>query len=196
MKFHNIVINKETFSLPSCTGIIELARERGMLVGDQYLTYSDKILSTGSQAHKLAALILNGGHVRDIWDTLSPEIQNTLRALIRFIYATGFKARDTEFEVYSVALGIVGHPDTIGTIKQHIELIDWTTGAINTGKKIQLGFYYLAYKEMHPKRSIYGARAVHLDKQTGDWEQTIITECDLKGYARDFVAIREAIGVI
>jgi hypothetical protein len=197
MKFHDVAINGETFSLPSCTGIIELARERGMLVGDQWLTWNEEGLGFGTQIHKLIAFILQGAVIpKEDWATYEETERQCLRAFKRWWDFTSFKPRAAEFELYSIAYGVVGHPDAIGTIKQHVELIDWTTGAVNTGKLLQLGFYYLAYKETYPRRTIRGARAVHLDKQTGDFNQKLLTEADLQGYAQDFVKIREEIGVI
>jgi len=197
MKFHDVLINGETFSLPSATSIIGLARDRGMLVGDQWLTWSEETVGLGSRIHKLIAFILQGAVIKhEEWFDFEEPARQCLRAFSRWWDATSFKPREVEFEVYSVAHGFVGHPDTRGTIKQHIVLVDWTTGAINTGKKIQLGSYYLAYKEMYPKRTIYEGRLVHLDKRTGNFEQEILSESDLVGYANDFVELKQAIGVI
>jgi len=195
MKFHNVLINGETFSLPKATSIISLARDRGMLVGDEWLTWNEEGLRFGTQIHKLIAFLLQGSVIKDWSDWGEPDKQ-CLRAFKRWWDFTGFRPRLVECELHSVELGVVGHPDTIGTIKQHIEIIDWTTGEVNTGKLLQLGFYYLAYKEMYPRRSIYGARAVHLDKVAGNFEQKILSEVALQGYGRDFIKIRQAIGVI
>src|SRR4030042_2891920 len=161
MKYHNVLINDETFSLPSCTGIIEVARDRGMLVGDEWLTWNEAGLGFGTQIDKLIAFLLQGAVIpRKDWGTSEESERQCLRAFKRWWDFTGFRHTLLECELHSVELGVVGHPDTIGTIKQHIEIIDWTTGRVNTGKLLQLGFYYLAYKEMYPRRSIYGARAV------------------------------------
>jgi len=197
MKFHDITINGETFSLPSTTSIIGLARDRGMLVGDQWLTYSEETAGFGTGIHKLVAFLLEGEVIYgEEWATYEEPERQSLRAFKRWWDFTGFRPRLVECELVSLALGVVGHPDTIGTIKQHVEIIDWTTGVVNTGKKIQLGFYYLAYKEMYPRRSVHGARAVHLDKQTGGFSEEILSEDELQGYASDFVKIRQAIGII
>lgn len=197
MKYHDIEIQGQVFSLPSSTSIIGLARGRKMLVGDEWLTWSDNNIQIGQQVHLLIAHILNGGVIpKEQWDLLISEARNAIRALMRWWGATKFKPREGEVVVYSIEHGFAGTIDRLGTIKQHPNIVDWKTGALNTGGRLQLGSYYLAYKEMYPRRRIHEGRLVHLDKETGDFSQEIIPECDLKGYARDFISIRQAIGVI
>lgn len=197
VRFADVAICGQTFSFPSCTSIIQIGREHGYLVGDYWLTYNEGTLAFGTKGHENVNKIMRGGKFTSKqWDKTSDEHKNVLRAAVRFVDATGFRCRNSEFPVVSVALGVIGHPDAIGTIKQHIEIVDWTTGGINTGKKIQLGFYYLAYLEMFPKRSIHGARIVKLDKKTGGFEQVIIELPELQQLAKDFTALRERIGII
>ena len=197
MKFHDVVIGDRTFNFPSVTSIISLARERGYLIGDQWLTYNEETLTEGRQAHKLIEYIMRGGIFSDdAWKPLPEPMKNVLRAVIRWQKATGYKSRQSEFEVVSIEYGFVGHPDDIGTIKRHMALIDWTIGKINTGKRIQLGSYFLAYLEQYPRRTIYEARAVELSKITGNFSEEIIPRQDLELLANDFILIRERIGVI
>jgi len=196
MKFHDVLISGETFSLPSCTGIIELARDRKFLVGDEYLPYNEDGLSEGTIGHKLVAQYMRGHVFLKEWPKLPEPMKNVLRAVERWKRATGYRSRASEFEVVSVSLGVVGHPDDIGTIKQHVEIVDWTTGEVNTGKKIQLGFYALAYQEQYPRRSIERARAVELNKVTGNYKETIIEMPELQQLGRDFVELRQRIGAI
>ena len=197
MRFFDVVINGETFSFPSVTGIISLARERKYLVGDEYLTYSEETAGFGTQIHKLNAFLLEGEVIlAEEWAEFEEPDKQCLRAFKRWWDFTGFKPRLVECELYSLALGVVGHPDTIGTIKQHVNLVDWVTGNINTGKRLQVGFYYLAYREMFPRRTLYEGRIVHLDKVDGSYEEEILCENDLQGYAQDFIKIRQRIGAI
>lgn len=202
MKFHDVIIGGEKFSFPSSTSIISLARERGYLIGDQWLTYNEETLINGTKAHKLIEYIMRGNNFtsteekRKEWFALSEAMKNVLRGVIRWQRATGYKSRQSEFEVVSATHGFVGHPDDIGTIKQHINLVDWTTGKLNTGKRIQLGSYYLAYLEQYPKKTIYEARGVELSKETGNYSESIISEPELQQLAQDFIAIKTRIGVI
>ena len=197
MRFFDVIIGGEQFSFPSATSIIGLARDRGMLVGDEWLTWNEEGMGFGTQIHKLIAFLLQGAAItKEDWDDFEEPDRQCLRAFKRWWDATGFRPRLVECELYSIVLGVVGHPDTIGTIKQHVEIIDWTTGSSNVGKLLQVGSYFLAYREMYPKRKIYGARIVELDKQTGNFKEEIITKDELARLAADFVSIRQRIGAI
>ena len=197
MKFHDVIIAGQVFSFPSSTSIISLARERGYLIGDQWLTYNEETLANGTKAHKLIEFIMRGNVFNnEAWVPLPEPMKNVLRGVLRWQKATGYKSRQSEFEVVSIQHGFVGHPDDIGTIKQHVALIDWTTGKTNTGKRVQVGSYFLAYLEQYPKRTIYEARVVELSKETGNYSEEIISCGELDQLAEDFIAIKTKIGVI
>ncbi len=202
MRFFDVMVNGKRFSFPSVTGIIELARERGYLIGDQWLTYNEETLTEGKQAHKLVEYVMRGGNftakeeLKQAWFDLPEAMKNVLRAVMRWQKATGYKSRQSEFEVASIVHGFVGHPDDIGIIKQHVWIIDWTTGDINTGKLVQLGSYYVALIEQYSRKRIYGARAVKLDKKTGNYSERIIELPELDSLGNDFITIRQRIGII
>lgn len=168
-----------------------------MLIGDEWLSWSNEAINIGEQAHKCIFRILQGERIsHSEWQNLSELIRNCLRAFMRWWMYSKFHHRDSEMIIYSITHGYAGTVDAYGTIKQHPVLIDWKSGLINTGSRLQLGAYYLAFKEIYPRRMIRDGRLVYLDKKTGHFREEIISETDLQKYAQDFVTIRQAIGII
>ena len=147
----------------------------------------------GTQAHSLIEYIINGGKIKT-WDGIEPEVQNCLRAWMRWVMGSKFKPAQAEMVVYSMRYGFAGMLDTVGHFGTRWGIADWKTGSREYPdplKFLQIAAYYQAYHETHPSSPrVKEARLVGLNRLTGDCSELRRTARDLR---HDFSAFRAAL---
>lgn len=184
------------FEFPSVSTIISVAGQEWLEAWRQRVGFeqaeqiSRETRDIGTAVHSLIERLNTGGSIAsDEWASLNEGTRNGMRAFSRWSNAEGFKSYQSELVVVSFEHGYAGTLDATGKLPKLLELLDWKVRSrLSPDIRLQLAAYWVAYLETYPEEELFGARAVRLDRNTGNYDQMIVPVVDL---AADFAGFLE-----
>lgn len=154
----------------------------------------------GTLIHDMIKRINDGERIsEDEWFGTREPIRQGVRAYLRWKYSVGYNPRENEIIVYSLKNGYAGTIDSIGTIKQHVVIIDYKTGVLDKDYvSMQLTLYFMAYREMFPRRKVNRLICLQLDKTTGRYSDylEVLPDEALNKYYPIYIQCKREAGIL
>ncbi|MCJ7743759.1 MAG: hypothetical protein MUO99_04270 [Dehalococcoidales bacterium] len=198
LKFVPITLEDgSTVELISVTSMLHLF-ENKEVAGTRSYYRGESASIDGKEIHRIIQFINRGGHVEaGEWNAYNENVRQAVRAYVRWQQATGYRSKLSEYPVYSLELGLAGTLDDLGTIKRYCTICDWTSGLPKKlYKKYQLVTYRQLYLSMFPRRRVSGLRVVILNKQTGNFEQEVLTENEVLNLFNEVLELKNKVGIV